>query len=118
MATAGIDFDGVIHTYERGWHDGTIYGEVVDGALDGLALTMQRHAAFVFTSRDPRQVAPWLREQGINATADRPRGRFWNERGRVLVTNHKYPAHAYLDDRAVRFHSWPQALRDMAVLLD
>jgi len=35
---------------------------------------------------------------------------FWNALGQVLVTNRKLPAVAYVDDRAIRFESWPQAV--------
>lgn len=35
---------------------------------------------------------------------------FWNLRGQLLVTNRKLPAKAYLDDLAVRFENWDQAL--------
>jgi hypothetical protein len=38
---------------------------------------------------------------------------FWNLRGQLLVTNRKLPAVAYIDDRAVRFESWPQALAEV-----
>ena len=29
-----VDFDGVIHENNLGFHDGTIYGNPIDGALD------------------------------------------------------------------------------------
>ncbi|WP_171108624.1 hypothetical protein, partial [Streptomyces sp. N502] len=40
---------------------------------------------------------------------------FWNVRGLLLVTDRKFPAVAYLDDRAVHFTDWSQALTDLAV---
>lgn len=33
-----IDFDGVIHKYSKGWHDGSIYDGAVEGALDKLQM--------------------------------------------------------------------------------
>nr|MDT0658017.1 hypothetical protein [Micromonospora sp. DSM 115978] len=109
--TLAVDFDGVIHAYSLGWCDGTIYDEPVPGALDALRALMERYAVFVFTTRDPGQVVPWLLKRGVDAvTDDDPARTFWNERGRLLVTQRKLAAVAYLDDRAVRFESWPQAL--------
>jgi hypothetical protein len=40
-------------------------------------------------------------------------GVFWTTCGILLVTNRKLSAAAYLDDRAVRFTSWAQALADL-----
>lgn len=151
MRTVAVDFDGVIHAYSRGWQDGTIYDPPLPGAVDGLHQLLVSHAVFIFTSREPEQVGPWLEALGFDATIDEscPRclgtgGRaepddedpvpggyvvedpcvdckgsglltFWHERGQLLVTNRKLPAVAYIDDRAVRFHSWAQVLTESEV---
>ncbi|GAA4226098.1 hypothetical protein GCM10022254_09930 [Actinomadura meridiana] len=39
--------------------------------------------------------------------------RFWNERGRLLVTDRKLPAVAYVDDRAIRFTTWRDAFAQL-----
>lgn|SRR5512136_1213746 len=117
--TVAIDFDGVIHDYTEGWQDGTIYGQPVDAALWALTVLMYREPVFVFTSRKPSQVARWIEcESGytIECTTHRPRtwyGRlkpFWDELHGVLVTNHKYPARIYIDDRAYKFTEWNEEL--------
>jgi hypothetical protein len=112
--TIAVDFDGVIHAYSKGWHDGSIYDPPLPGAIEGLGALMAGDAVFIFTTRDADPVARWLRRQGVAAVTETEVGTtipvFWNERGRVLVTNRKLPAVVYLDDRAVRFAGWPQAL--------
>lgn len=123
--TIAVDFDGVIHAYSRGWQDGSIYDEPIPGAFEALA-DLSRHAAiFVHTTRDAHQVVGWLARHGVLAcTEDQARGgddwagEFWNDQSRLLVTSRKLPAVAYLDDRAVRFHSWPRALEDLRLVLD
>lgn len=118
MATIAVDFDGVIHAYSRGWDDGSIYDEPLPGALDAVLDLQSGAAVFIFTTRDARSVAAWLTDRGIPACTDAEAGSpvFWNEQGRVLVTPRKLPAVAYIDDRAVRFESWPQALNALATL--
>lgn len=132
--TIAVDFDGVIHSYRRGWQDGSIYDQPMPGALDGLRDLLDHDSVFVFTARDPEQVAPWLERYGFDVTTDESCERchggfiievpcrackgsglrtFWNQRGQLLVTNRKLPASAYLDDRAVRFVDWDQALADL-----
>jgi hypothetical protein len=115
--TIAVDFDGVIHTYDKGWQDGTIYGDFMPGAVEGLTRLMQRYAVFIHTTRKPRQVARWIEDRsghGIECTTHVPRSGFWNERGYLLVTRRKLPAVAYIDDRAVRFKNWDQALTNLA----
>lgn len=109
--TIAVDFDGVIHGYSRGWADGTIYDPPMPGAIEGLRELMAQDSVFIFTTRDPFHVARWIREHGLVAETDvDPERTFWNERGTVLVTNRKLAAVVYIDDRALRFESWPQTL--------
>jgi hypothetical protein len=68
---------------------------------------------FVFSSRDPVQVALWLEQHGFKTCVDMPdvTRTFWSVRGELLCTQRKLPADAYVDDRGVRFENWKQALR-------
>lgn len=109
--TLAVDFD-VIHRYSRGWQDGAIYDPPVDGALEGLKALLKSEPVFVFTSRKVEDVAAWLLNHGLSVRVGFD-GEFWDVPGRILVTNRKLPARAYLDDHAVVFTSWPQALRDL-----
>ena len=130
--TIAVDFDGVIHAYTRGWADGTIYDPPLPGAINGLRQLLDQDAVFIFTTREPEQVMPWLEQHGFDVTTDErcgvcPNGipdicaackgsgvlTFWNQRGQLLVTNRKLAATAYLDDRAVRFTDWDHALTDL-----
>jgi hypothetical protein len=124
MKTVAIDFDGVIHAYSKGWRDGSIYDELMPGAIVGLSRLMQRYAVFVHTTRKPKRVARWIEQRsgyGIECTTRidplRPWRRGpWTELGVLLVTNRKLPAVAYIDDHGIRFASWEQALADLAAL--
>ncbi|MEV3986620.1 hypothetical protein [Nonomuraea sp. NPDC049758] len=114
IRTVAVDFDRVVHRYSRGWADGTIYDPPMDGALDGLRTLMEHYSVFIHTSRTPADVADWLAAHELLVATDPSDDlRFWVERGVLLVTNRKLPASVYLDDRAVRFTSWPQALHDL-----
>jgi hypothetical protein len=115
--TVAVDFDGVIHAYSKGWQDGSIYDEPLPGAIAALRALMETYAVVIHTTRDPAPVARWLIDRGIKAdtwhSANPPESGFFSERGYVLVTRLKLPAVAYIDDRAIRFESWSQALADL-----
>lgn len=131
--TYAVDFDGVIHAYSKGWQDGTIYDRPMEGAVEALKRMLEEGSVFIFTSREPEQIMPWLQNLGFDVTIDERCGEclalpatigrkicevckgsgqilFWNLRGQILVTNRKLPAFAYIDDRGIRFHSWDQTL--------
>lgn len=116
MRTIGVDFDGVIHAYGQGWQDGSVYDEPVPGAFESLRGLMADYAVFIHTSRDVQQVTEWLMERGgfrCMTDTEQFSGQFWDVLGYLLVTGHKYPAIAYVDDRAIRFTDWAQALEDL-----
>jgi hypothetical protein len=139
--TIAVDFDGVIHDYHKGWHDGTIYGSMMPGAEAALCKLMEKYSVFIFTAREPEAVMPWLEMHGFDVTIDERCGTclgsgdiealdglckdcrgtgqlmFWNLRGQLLVTNRKLAAAAYIDDRGIRFESWEQSLTDLAAVL-
>lgn len=99
MPKVMVDFDGVIHQYSRGWQDGTIYDAPVPDAFNALAaLEANGYEVVIFSSRDASQIRKWMIEHGGGA---------------FRVTNIKEPAVAYIDDRAIRFISWPQSLTEL-----
>lgn len=117
MSTIAIDFDGVIHAYSKGWHDGTIYDQPIPGALETIRNLMTQHAVAIFTSRNTTHVAAWMTERGFRCHVGHE-GKFWNTRGSILVTNRKIPAAVYLDDRGVQFTGdWKTAVTDMQKFL-
>jgi hypothetical protein len=113
MASIAVDFDGVIHRYSKGWSDGSIYDEPIEGAFDALRDLMKTYAVFILTTRNAEAVAVWMQHEGGFEVTTRAPKQFWNKKGVLLITNHKLPAVAYIDDRAVRFHDWAQTLADI-----
>lgn len=116
--TVSLDFDGVLHSYHRGYDDGTVYGTPLPGSREAVAWLLGGFAVVVTTSRsDLGAVAQAIRRWYDVATIVDEAGRFefWSVRGVVLVTRTKMPAVAYVDDRAV-LHAgeWPQTLDEFA----
>jgi phosphoglycolate phosphatase-like HAD superfamily hydrolase len=94
-----VDFDGVIHAYSRGWDDGSAYDAPMPGAREALErLVADGYEVVIFSTRDLGQIAEWLERHDFPAY--RP-------------TNYKEPAVAQIDDRAIRFVDWSQALAEM-----
>lgn len=114
MRTYGIDFDGVIHSYEKGFHDGTIYGTPIEGSLDSIRNLMESSSVFIFTARRPlSSVLNWMTNLGFECQLDDGEIVFWDVKGKLLITQRKLPAFVYIDDRAVTFTNWIQAMKDL-----
>lgn len=102
--TIAIDFDGVIHAYDRGWQDGEVYGEPVPGAFDAMR-KLQEHGynIVIYTCRSnvDGKVGQWLIDH-IPGDMEIPE----------VVTNRKPIAIAYIDDRGIRFeNNWPSIVK-------
>lgn len=108
-----IDFDGVIHNNHLGYHDGTCYGEIIDGAYESIELLARYFRIVIFTAKakpsrpliqgktGTQLVWEWLEAKGIAQYVEE-------------VTSEKPRAMAYLDDKAIRFESWNRAIEDIS----
>lgn len=118
MQTIAIDFDGVIHKYSKGWHDGTAYDEPIDGAIEAIKTLMKVYTVFVFTTRDLKQVQNWFgvhTDIGTEIISDDRT--FYENKHLVGLSNRKLAAIAYIDDRGIRFTNWKDALKQVAKIV-
>lgn len=110
--TISIDFDGVMHNDNLGWHDGTIYGSPIEGSLEAVKNLAENYTLILFTAKakpdrplvdgktGAELIWEWLEKYGVKdcfkeITAEKPRCLF------------------YIDDKAIRFTNWNQALDDV-----
>jgi hypothetical protein len=104
-----IDFDGVIHNADKGWFDGTCYGEPLPGAIDAIKHLSENYKIIIFTAKARVDrplvngktgvllVLEWLEKHGIgqyvsSITAEKPR------------------AELYIDDNGYHFENWVDTL--------
>ena len=111
----GIDFDGVIHRCSRGYYDGTIYDEPVEGVHEALAEIAKKYTVIVHTCKARKDrglvdgktgtqlVWEWLEKHGLSKFVSK-------------VTAEKPRAVAYIDDKSIKFNSWSEVLLDVVRL--
>lgn len=105
----GIDFDGVIHNDNKGFHDGTIYGDAIEGALESIKELSKKYNIIVFTAKAKPDrplingksgielVREWLKKNGI-------------EKYVKEITAEKPRAIIYIDDKGYRFNNWKETI--------
>ena len=106
----GIDFDKVIHKCSKGFYDGTIYDEPVEGSYAALKTLAEKYTVIIYTCKAKPDrglvngktgielVWEWLKKHKMaqfvsKVTAEKPRARF------------------YIDDKAIRFTDWDSAFQ-------
>jgi hypothetical protein len=110
--TIALDFDGVIHRYSKGWHNGTCYDIPMPGTKRCLKYLSDRFNVCIFSTRDPIAIVDWFAKHLpefptiVAAKTDK----FWNTQHLIGVFKHKPVATVYIDDRAVRFDGWDEAI--------
>jgi hypothetical protein len=97
--TICVDFDGVIHSYERGWQNGVIYGEVVPGFFEWAEQAQKQFNLAIYSSRSSTTegrlaMGIWLAEKVRAWTGDPLE---------LTLVAEKPAAWLTIDDRAIRF---------------
>ena len=95
-----IDFDGVIHKNTKGFHDGTVYDEPVEGAIEAIKSLSQKYEIVIFTAKakpdrplvngktGAELIWDWLKKYNIQQYIKQ-------------VTSEKPRAISYIDDKAI-----------------
>jgi len=110
--TLAIDFDGVIHKNSKGFHDGTVYDEPIEGVEKGLKQLYESYKLVIYTCKaNPNRplvnkktgvdlIWDWLKKHNLDKYIDDIC---------YIKPNAKY----YIDDKAYNFKSWNQTLKDI-----
>jgi hypothetical protein len=106
-----IDFDGVIHKYSKGFHDGTLYDEPMEGAKEYLCeLKEDGYEIWIFTAR--------LADlEFVKKNQNNPKEKIKEYLDKYdvpydYITGSKVPAMAYIDDRGIEFKGDWNYVRD------
>jgi hypothetical protein len=97
--TLCLDFDGCIHQYSKGWHNGTIYDDMVPGFLEWAEQAQKHFKLVIYSSRSSTDVGRlamggWLAEHM----------RLWDgDPIEFTMAAEKPPAWLTIDDRAICF---------------
>jgi hypothetical protein len=111
----GIDFDGVIHKCSKGYYDGTIYDDPVEGSYEALELLSKKYTVIVYTCKAKPDRGLVNGKTGIQLVWE------WLESHNMSqfvskVTAEKPRAVAYIDDKAFRFNCWKTCLDEIGVV--
>jgi len=108
----GIDFDGVIHKNSKGYYDGTIYDDPIEGTEEGLRKLSEKYTLVLYTTKakpdrgliNGRQTTEllweWLDKHNLSKYISK-------------VTSEKPRAVVYIDDKALRFTEWDKCINDL-----
>ena len=111
-----IDFDGVIHNDHLGYHDGTIYGEPIEGSIQSIKSLSKNYSLIIYSCKsNPKRplvdektgtelIWEWLEEQGIKQNITDV---VWGKPNAVI----------YIDDKGYRFENWNDTLEQLNKLL-
>lgn len=106
-----VDFDGVIHSYQKGWQDGEIYGNATPGFFRWAKQAMDHFEIHVYSSRSKTAeglaaMAQAIGKWSIDAihSGEVPSDTNWGDFFSQLVfASEKPPAFLTIDDRAICF---------------
>jgi len=104
-----IDFDGVIHKNSKGFYNGTVYDDPVDGSYEALKYLSGQYKLIIFSAK-ARSDRPLIEgKTGIELIWE------WLEKHNMKqfvsdVVSEKPRAIYYIDDKAIHFINWKNTL--------
>ena len=104
-----IDFDGVIHKNSKGFYDGTVYDDPVDGSYEALEHLARQYKLIIFSAKAR------LDRPLINGKTGSELIWEWLEKYNMKqfisdVVSEKPRAVYYIDDKAIHFTNWKNTL--------
>lgn len=105
-----IDFDGVIHNFNKGYYDGTCYGEPIKGSLEALKKLSKNYNIIIFSSKCLPDRPLVQGKTGKELIIE------WLQKYNVLkyvkdITHFKVRAKYYIDDKGISFkNNWEDIL--------
>ena len=109
-----IDFDGVIHNFDKGWYDGTCYGEPIEGSLEAIKELSDKYNIIIFSSKAlPDRTL-------VNGKTGKQLIIEWLEKYDVLkyideITYFKPRAEYYIDDKGISFkNNWKEIIKQIS----
>lgn len=107
-----IDFDGVIHKSSKGFYDGTIYDEPIEGVEFALKQLAKKYKIIVFTCKAKTDRPLVNGKTGIDLIWD------WLESHNLKeyisdIVSEKPRAAYYIDDKAIGFTNWNDTLKQI-----
>ena len=101
----GVDFDGVIHKCSKGYYDGTIYDDPIEGAFDALKKLSSKYTIIMYTAKAKPDRGLVNGKTGIELVWE------WLEKHDMSqfvskVTAEKPRAVCYIDDKGIEFSDW------------
>ena len=110
LTVVAIDFDGVLHNADKGWGDGTCYGDPLPGSTDAIKELSKKYKIVIFTAKAKPD------RPGVNGKTGTELVQEWFERHNILsyidsITSEKPRAELYIDDNGYRFENWNDTLK-------
>ena len=109
LKNIAIDFDGVIHTFDKGWYDGTCYGEPLPGSLEAIIKLSETHNIIIFTAKAKPSRPLVDGKTGVQLVRE------WLEKHEVMkyvseITAEKPRSQIYIDDKGYHFQNWKDTM--------
>jgi CMP-N-acetylneuraminic acid synthetase len=108
--TLAIDFDGVIHKNSKGYYDGTVYDDPVDGAIEAIKELSKNYTIMLYTFKGHPERPSIQGKDGIQGTWE------WLDKYGIKdcvkdIVWGKPNAKVYIDDKGYKFENWHDTLK-------